>query len=290
MLPSIRSSSEIYGTVSAQSEIFGIVIAGSAGDQQAALFGQLCVNPGMAKNTYGTGCFLLQNIGKEPTLSQHRLVTSVAAQQSGARDFVLEGSVFVGGAVLQWLRDGMRMVSSVQEIDELAGSVVDSNGVFFVPAFTGLGAPHWDPYARGSIAGLTRDTSRAHLARAALEGIAFQVADLMHAMHADTGTPFAELRVDGGGANSTPLLQIQADLAQVPVVRPAVVETTALGAAYLAGLAVGVWKSVSDLDRQTAAERIFIPRMSIDQAQSMRARWRRALDRSRGWALEEDSA
>jgi len=287
LLPEIRSSSEVYGTISTSLGLQGVPIAGMAGDQQAALFGQFCVEPGLAKNTYGTGCFLLQNIGSEPTASKHRLLTSVAWQFGQKREFALEGSVFVGGAALQWLRDGLGLVRSVQEINALAESVPSSNGVYFVPAFTGLGAPHWDPYARGLIVGLTRDTSAAHIARATIEGVAFQVADLIEAMQADTGQAFRELRVDGGGSNSDPMMQFQADILQIPVVRPRVVETTALGAAYLAGLGVGFWKDVPSLASQAEVERVFQPQMSRDESESARAGWARALSRSKAWIESE---
>jgi glycerol kinase len=283
LLPEVRTSSEVYGEVSSALGLRGVAIAGIAGDQQAALFGQMCVRPGLAKNTYGTGCFLLNQLGAKPTASRHRLLTTVAWQIGRKREFALEGSVFVAGAVVQWLRDGLKIAPSAEEISRLAGTVRDSGGVYLVPAFTGLGAPHWDAYARGTIIGLTRDTSAAHLARAALEGIAFQVADLVEAMEADTGRRLKELRVDGGASRSAPLMQFQADLLRIPVVRPAVTETTALGAAYLAGLAVGFWKDIPDLSSQWKIEKVFEPRMGRAQAHDLQARWREALKRSMNW-------
>src|SRR6185295_13227815 len=242
MLPEVRSSSEVYAETLPAVLGAPVPLAGVAGDQQAALFGQACVKPGMAKNTYGTGCFLLLNTGRRPVASASRLLTTPAWRIGGATDYALEGSVFVGGAVVQWLRDGLGLIRSSAEVEALAASVPDAGGVVLVPAFTGLGAPHWDPYARGTLVGITRGTTAAHIARAALEGIAYQVVDVLAAMEADSGVPITELRVDGGATANNLLMQLQADLAGVPVVRPRVQETTALGAAYLAGLAVGVWK------------------------------------------------
>jgi glycerol kinase len=287
MLPEVRTSSEVYGEVSTSLGLQGVPIAGVVGDQQAALFGQMCVRPGLAKNTYGTGCFMLQNIGTKPVASKQRLLTTVAWQIGKRREFALEGSVFIGGAVVQWLRDGLQLVRSAQEVDMLAASVPDSGGVFLVPAFAGLGAPHWDAYARGTIIGLTRDTSAAHIARAALEGVAFQVADLLDAMSADTGTKLPELRVDGGASRSEPMMQFQADLLGVPVVRPAVIETTALGAAYLAGLAVGYWKDTDALATQWQVERTFEPKMARARVAELRGRWSEALSRSQHWEPKE---
>jgi glycerol kinase len=285
LLPEVRTSSEIYGEVSTSLGLQKVLIAGIAGDQQAALFGQMCVHPGQAKNTYGTGCFLLQNLGAKPIASRNRLLTSAACQIGKKREFVLEGSVFVGGAVVQWLRDGLRLVRSADEVNLLANSTPDNGGVYLVPAFTGLGAPHWDPYARGAIIGITRDTSAAHIARAALEGVAFQVADLIDAMHADTGKRLKELRVDGGASLSAFLMQFQADLLRIPVVRPAITETTALGAAYLAGLAVGYWKNLESISKQWRVEKVFEPKMPRSQADELRSRWNTALARSKDWAL-----
>jgi glycerol kinase len=254
-----------------------------AGDQQAALFGQMCRQPGMSKNTYGTGCFLLQNIGTTPTSSQNRLVTTVAWKVNGRTDYALEGSVFIGGAVVQWIRDGLGLIRSAAEIEPLATSVPDNGGVFLVPAFAGLGAPHWDGFARGTIVGITRGTTAAHIARAALESIAFQVADLLDAMAADCGIAATELRVDGGAATNDTLMQMQADFLGVPVVRPAVTETTALGAAYLAGLAVGFWGSVDEVTGQWRVDRRFEPQMAQSAARSLRQRWTAAVERSKGW-------
>jgi len=287
MLPEIRASSEVYGEVSTSLGLSGVKIAGAAGDQQAALFGQMCVKPGLAKNTYGTGCFLLQNIGAKPKPSKNRLVTTVAWQLGGKREFAMEGSVFIGGAVIQWLRDGLQLVRSAQEVDMLAASVPDSGGVILVPAFTGLGAPHWDAYARGTIIGITRDTGAAHIARAALEGVAFQVADLVDAMRADTGRRLPELRVDGGGSRSEPMMQFQADLLGVPVVRPAITETTALGAAYLAGLAVGYWKDTGEISTQWKADKVFEPKMPRARVAELRGRWNEAASRAQGWEPPE---
>jgi len=285
LLPEVRTSSEVYGEISAPPGLQGAPIAGIAGDQQAALFGQMCVHPGQAKCTYGTGCFLLQNLGSKPITSRNRLLTSAACQIGKRREFALEGSVFIGGAVVQWLRDGLKLVRSAKEVDHLAESTPDNGGVYLVPAFTGLGAPHWDSYARGAILGITRDTSAAHIARAALEGVAYQVADLIDAMRADTGKRLAELRVDGGATHSAFLMQFQADLLQIPVVRPAVTETTALGAAYLAGLAVGYWKSLEGIAKQWKVEKVFEPKMPRSRVAELRSRWNDALDRARNWEL-----
>jgi glycerol kinase len=260
-----------------------VPIAGVAGDQQAALFGQMCRQPGMSKNTYGTGCFLLQNIGTTPTASQNRLVTTVAWKVNGRTDYALEGSVFIGGAVVQWIRDGLGLIRSAADIEPLATSVADNGGVFLVPAFAGLGAPHWDGFARGTIVGITRGTTAAHIARAALESIAFQVADLLDAMAADCGIAATELRVDGGAATNDTLMQMQADFLGVPVVRPAVTETTALGAAYLAGLAVGFWGSVDEVTGQWRVDRRFEPHMAQSAARALRQRWTAAVERSKGW-------
>jgi glycerol kinase len=278
VLPEVRSSSEIYGDWN------GVPIAGIAGDQQAALFGQMCREPGMSKNTYGTGCFLLQNIGTTPTRSQQQLVTTVAWKIGDRVDYALEGSVFIGGAVVQWIRDGLGFVRAAAEIEPLAASVADNGGVYLVPAFAGLGAPHWDPYARGTIVGITRGTSSGHIARAALESIAYQVTDLLEAMRADSGIALKELRVDGGAAANNMLMQFQADLLGVPVVRPAVTETTALGAAYLGGLASGYWPSLEAITGQWKVDRVFEPRMPRSEAAALRARWAEALHRSKAWA------
>jgi glycerol kinase len=285
LLPKVRTSSEVYGEISTSLGLQKVPIAGIAGDQQSALFGQMCVHAGQAKNTYGTGCFLLQNIGNKPIASKNRLLTTAACQIGKNREFALEGSVFIGGAVVQWLRDGLQLVRSAQEVNLLAESVPDNGGVYLVPAFTGLGAPHWDPYARGAILGITRDTSAAHISRAALEGVAYQVADLLDAMAADTGKRLKELRVDGGASHSAFLMQFQADLLQIPVVRPAVTETTALGAAYLAGLAVGYWKNLDSITQQWKVEKTFEPKMPAAQAAELRSRWDDAIERSKDWEL-----
>jgi glycerol kinase len=283
MLPEVRASSEVLGGTSSALGLDRVPIGGVAGDQQAALFGQMCLQPGMSKNTYGTGCFLLQNIGASPTPSRHRLVTTVAWKVGGRTEYALEGSVFIGGAVVQWVRDGLGLIRTAAEIEPLALSVPDNGGVFLVPAFAGLGAPHWDGFARGTIVGITRGTTAAHIARAALESIAFQVADLLDAMAGDCGIAATELRVDGGAAVNNTLMQIQADLLGIPVVRPAVTETTALGAAYLAGIAVGFWGSVGEVTGQWRIDRRFEPQMAQPAARAVRERWSAAVERSKGW-------
>lgn len=283
VLPEVLPSSHIYGETEA--ELFGapIKLGGAAGDQQSALFGQNCTRHGMAKNTYGTGCFMLMNIGEKPTVSTCKLLTTVACNIEGQQEYALEGSVFIAGAAVQWLRDGLGVIESSAEVESLAASVPDSDGVYMVPAFAGLGAPHWDSYARGTIVGITRGTTQAHLARAALEGIAFQVADVLDAMRQDAGIPIEELRVDGGASANDLLMQFQADILQVPVVRPKVIETTALGAAYLAGLAVGFWNDVSEIAEVWQTDKVFQPSMPADEVLRRRARWSEALQRSRGW-------
>jgi glycerol kinase len=283
LLPAVRSSSEVYGQVSTSLGIDQVPVAGIAGDQQAALFGQMCRTPGMSKNTYGTGCFLLQNIGSSPIRSRQQLVTTVAWQIGGRTEYALEGSVFIGGAVVQWVRDGLGLVRTAADIEPLAASVADNGGVYLVPAFAGLGAPHWDPYARGTIVGITRGTTAGHIARAALESIAYQVSDLLDAMAGDAGIPLTELRVDGGAATNNTLMQFQADLLGVPVVRPVVTETTALGAAYLAGLAVGFWQSVDAISGQWKVDRRFEPAMPRSATGALRQQWTEALQRSKGW-------
>jgi glycerol kinase len=283
VLPEVRSSSEIYGETATGLFDAPIRIAGIAGDQQAALFGQNCFKRGLAKNTYGTGCFMLMNIGVEPVPSRHQLLTTVAWKLGPRTDYALEGSVFIGGAVVQWLRDGLGLIKSSAEIETLAASVPDSGGVYLVPAFAGLGAPYWDQYARGSIAGLTRGTTAGHIARAALEGIAFQVADVLDVMKEDSGITLNELRVDGGASCNNPLMQFQADILRVPVVRPKIVETTALGAAYLAGLATGFWQGDADVHKSWQIDRVFEPTVGADEAAHRRSRWSEALKRSREW-------
>ncbi len=281
MLPEVRSSSEVYGHTS----LLGgsIPIAGIAGDQQAALFGQVCTRPGMVKNTYGTGCFMLMNTGTKPIASRNNLLSTVAWRIGHRTEYALEGSIFIAGAVVQWLRDGLGIIRSASEVEPLAASVPDTHGVYLVPAFAGLGAPHWDQYARGVLVGLTRGTTRAHVARAALEGIALQVMDVLKAMEADAGIRLRELRVDGGAAANNLLMQLQADLLNVPVVRPKVTETTALGAAYLAGLAVGFWKDQADIARQWQADRRFAPTMKPAARKILAAGWNRALSRAKAW-------
>jgi glycerol kinase len=286
MLPEIRSSSEVYGEVESVPELAGVPIAGAAGDQQAALFGQACYEPGLAKNTYGTGCFMLMNTGNVAVDSKNRLLTTVAWQTGGQLEYALEGGVFVGGAVVSWLRDGLGIIKSSADVEKLALSVSDNGGVYFVPAFVGLGAPHWDPYARGAIVGITRGTTVGHIARAAVESIALQVADLADAMRSDAHDSLTELRVDGGASVNDALLQYQADIMQLPVVRPQVIETTALGAAYLAGMATGVWQGRGAIAGHWKVDRRFEPKMSGDEAAAIRARWSDAVRRSQGWAKD----
>jgi glycerol kinase len=273
ILPEVRSSSEIYGEVSIDGPLSGIPIAGIAGDQQAALFGQACFETGTTKNTYGTGCFMLQNVGTQPVASQNRLLSTVAWQIDGVTEYALEGSVFIGGAVIQWLRDSLGIIEHSADVEALANSVPDNGGVYFVPAFAGLGSPYWDQDVRGTITGLTRGTGRAHIARAAVESIAFQTADLLTAMNADSRTQLTELRVDGGATVNKMLMQFQADILQIPVVLSQTKETTALGAAYLAGLASGVWMSKSELANHWRIEQTFEPKMSTSEATSIVTRW-----------------
>jgi len=283
VLPEIRHSSGVLGMTDAEHLGIALPIAGVAGDQQAALFGQNCIHHGMAKNTYGTGCFMLMHIGDKPTPSKRKLLTSVAWSTQRGIEYALEGSVFIAGAAVQWLRDGLGIIRSSSEVEALAKSVEDNDGVYLVPAFAGLGAPHWDAYARGTIVGITRRTTAGHLARAALEGIAFQVADVLTAMEQDSEIQIRQLRVDGGASANDLLMQFQADIMQVPVVRPRIIETTALGAAYLAGLAVGYWSSMEEIESLWQAEKVFEPRMRADEAQQRRVRWAKALERSRDW-------
>jgi len=285
MLPAIKSSSEVYGHVDAALQPAGVPIAGMAGDQHAALFGQACFAPGMAKNTYGTGCFLLMNTGEKPVFSRNNLLTTVAWRVDGKTEYALEGSVFIGGAVVQWLRDELQLVRDAQELDRLAQTVPDAGGLFLVPAFAGLGAPHWDPYARGLAIGITRGTNRAQLCRAALEAIAFQSADLISCMEKDSGLLLRELRVDGGASRSSPLLQFQADLLGASVVRPRCIETTAMGAAYLAGLAVGFWSSREDIVRNWVPDVTFQPERPAMEMLALRGQWDRAVERARNWEV-----
>ncbi|MGC9450448.1 MAG: glycerol kinase GlpK [Oceanipulchritudo sp.] len=286
MLPEIRSSSEVYGRIATGLHPSGVRVAGIAGDQQAALFGQTCFRPGMAKNTYGTGCFLLMNTGGEPVMSGNNLLTTIAWKIGRETTYALEGSVFIGGAVVQWLRDELRIIDSASECDRLAQTVEDSHGLYIVPAFAGLGAPHWDPGARGLAIGITRGTNRAHFCRAALDSIAYQSADLITCMEKDSGLPLKELRVDGGASRSDPLLQFQADLLQADVIRPECVETTALGAAYLAGLAVGIWDDIDGTAGNWREADRFQPAMDAESVAGLRAGWNRAVERAMAWEQE----
>jgi glycerol kinase len=283
ILPQVVSSSEEIGTTHAA--LFGapIAVAGIAGDQQAATFGQACHQPGMVKNTYGTGCFMLMHAGRHAAVSHNRLLSTVGWRVDGRTDYLLEGGVFMGGATVQWLRDGLGIIKQSSDVEALASSVPDSDGVVLVPAFAGLGAPHWDPYARGTLLGMTRGTTAAHIARAAVEAIAYQSAELLAAMQKDAAIPVAEIRADGGAARNDMLMQFQADLLGVPVLRPRVTETTALGAAYLAGLAVGFWDSKEEIAAQWQCERRFEPAMSADRRAALLARWARAVERAKGW-------
>ena len=281
ILPEVHPSSSVYGSTICS--LFGseIPITGIAGDQQAALFGQNCIERGMVKNTYGTGCFMLMNTGRDPVKSNHNLITTIAWQLDGKVEYALEGSVFIGGAIIQWLRDGLRIIKSSSEIEKMAAIVDKTEGVYLVPAFSGLGAPHWDPHARGTIVGLTRGTTREHIARAALESIAFQSFDLLKVMELDSGIQLSQLRVDGGASVNNLLMQFQADLLRVPVIRSKITETTALGAAYLAGLAVGFWKNQDEIIGQWKSEREFEPRISENEAIRMHSGWLKAVEKSK---------
>lgn len=290
ILPEIRSNSEVYGTIDTHLYPSGAPIAGVAGDQHAALFGQACFSPGMAKNTYGTGCFLLMNTGGQLVRSNNNLLSTIAWRIGNKTQYALEGSVFIGGAVVQWIRDELQMVHTAEELSALASSVPDAAGLFIVPAFAGLGAPHWDPYARGVAIGITRGTNRAHFCRAAIESIAFQSAELLEAMEKDSGLHLSELRVDGGACQSAPLLQFQADLLQTNVNRPQCSETTALGAAYLAGLAIGYWSSTEDIRSIRETEQVFKPERDKESMITMRNGWTKALERAKSWAeISEES-
>ncbi|MEL7587208.1 MAG: glycerol kinase GlpK [Prolixibacteraceae bacterium] len=284
ILPEVRSSSEIYGST----RQFGdeIPVSGIAGDQQAATFGQCCLQPGMVKNTYGTGCFILANTGSKAVRSGNKLLSTVAWQVNGETTYALEGSIFVAGAIVQWLRDGLGIIKSSAETEGLARSVPDNGGVYLVPALTGLGTPHWDPHARGMMIGLTRGTTAAHICRAALEAIAFQTYDVLKAMEEDAGIRVSELRVDGGAAANDFLMQFQSDILQRPVVRPKVLETTAMGAAYLAGLAVGFWKNLDEICRRQESDQRFVPQLSAAGAERLIGRWHEALKRSMKWDLD----
>ncbi len=284
MLPEVRSSSEVYGE--SDPALFGkaIPLSGNAGDQQAATFGQCCFEPGTAKNTYGTGCFMLMNTGSRPVVSNAGLLTTIAWRIGDQTTYALEGSIFIAGAAVQWLRDGLGLISKASEIEALAATVASNEGVYFVPALAGLGAPYWDPHARGTIVGLTRGTTKAHFARAALEAMAYQTRDVLGAMQRDANVPLAELKVDGGATVNNLLLQFQADILPAKVHRPEVQETTALGAAYLAGLAVGYWTDLNDLRRNWALEREFTPTMNAETREAIYSEWLCAVERSRGWA------
>ena len=289
MLPTPVSSSEIYGVVASDRVagiqlLKGVPICGAIGDQPAALFGQACFKTGQAKNTYGTGCFLLMNTGEERVRSQNNLVTGVAWSLGGKTTYSIEGSAFNAGSVIKWLRDELQMITEAHECDILAESVPDANGAYIVPAFTGLGAPYWDMYARGCIVGLTRGVNRAHIARAVLESITLQMKDLLIAMNKDSGIELSELRVDGGASVSNIMMQIQSNFIGTPVNRPKTVETTALGAAYLAGLAVGVWKDVDEIEKNREVDRIFTPEMDVETRDKIYAQWLKAVERAKSWA------
>ena len=278
MLPEVKSSSEVYGE-----STYGIPIAGIAGDQQAALFGQMCIQPGMLKNTYGTGSFIMFNTGEEAIASKNNLLTTIGYGLDGKVTYALEGSIFIAGAVVQWLRDGLGIIKNSSDVEALANTVPDNGGVYLVPAFAGLGAPHWDQRARGAIFGLTRASTAGHIARAALEGIAYQVKDVLSAMEADSGIKIQELRVDGGATVNDTLMQFQSDILQIPLVRPKVLETTALGAAYLAGLATGFWNGTEDLSLQWQEDKRFEPKMSADESAGYLKNWNKAIEKSKGW-------
>lgn len=283
MLPRVGSSSEVYDHTNTTFFASKVPIAGIAGDQQAALFGQMCVEEGMVKNTYGTGCFILMNTGEKPFISKNNLVTTVGWQINGKTSYALEGSIFIGGAVVQWLRDGLGIIQKSSEIEALAGQVENSGDLFFVPSFTGMGAPYWDQYARGLMVGISRGTTRAHIARAALEGIAYQTMDVLHVMELDTGLKIKELRVDGGASVNNLLMQFQADILKTTVIRPKVTETTAMGAAYLAGLATGYWNDLQDIRQQWQLDQKFAPVMPEAQAKALKDRWADAVARAKSW-------
>ena len=287
ILPEVKSSSEVYGFTQQILTAHSIPIAGIAGDQQAALFGQMCTRSGMVKNTYGTGCFMLMNTGTKPVPSTNNLLTTIAWQINGETQYALEGSVFIAGAVVQWLRDGLKIIRSSSEVEALATQVNNNDGVYLVPAFAGLGAPHWNQHARGTVFGVTRGTSDAHIARAALESIAYQTMDVLKAMEADASIAIRELRVDGGATANNLLMQFQSDMLNTKVVRPAITETTALGAAYLAGLAVGYWKSIEEISMQWQMEKTFHPDMSDDQRNHYTKGWNRAISATIHWSKEQ---
>jgi glycerol kinase len=285
MMPQVASSSEIYDYTNTTFFASKVPIGGIAGDQQAALFGQMCIEEGMVKNTYGTGCFILKNTGTKPFLSKNNLITTIAWQINNQTTYALEGSIFIGGAVVQWLRDGLGIIKSSSEIEPLAREVDDNGDVFFVPSFTGMGAPYWDQYARGIMVGITRGTSRGHIARAALEGIAYQTMDVLEAMEMDTGLSIKELRVDGGASANNLLMQFQSDILNIPVIRPKVIETTALGAAYLAGLATGFWKNIDEIKQQWQLNQRFQPQMELEKVKLLKNKWGNAVSRAKHWAI-----
>lgn len=284
MMPEVASSSEIYDYTNTTFFASKVPIGGIAGDQQAAMFGQMCIDEGMVKNTYGTGCFILKNTGQKPFISRNNLITTIAWQINGQVTYALEGSIFIGGAVVQWLRDGLGIINSSAEVEALAAQVPDNGGLYFVPSFTGMGAPHWDQYARGLMVGISRGTNRSHIARAALEGIAYQTMDVMSAMEADTNMKITELRVDGGASANNLLMQFQADILDIPVIRPKIVETTALGAAYLAGLSTGFWTNIDELKKQWQLNCRFLPQMSNEMANGLKAKWADAVVRAKSRA------
>jgi glycerol kinase len=283
LLPEVKSSSEVYGHTSESLFPVPIPIAGIAGDQQAALFGQLCTHPGMAKTTYGTGCFLMMNTGEEPVRSNNKLLTTIAWEVNGKVNYALEGSVFIGGAAIQWLRDGIELFGHAKESEKLATSLKDNDGVYFVPAMAGLGAPHWDQNARGAFFGITRGTTIAHMTRAALEAIAYQVRDVLDAMQKDSGAPIKELRVDGGATANNFLMQFQSDILQTKIKRPKIIETTAIGAAFLAGLAVGFWESEEELQALWESDKDFEPKMEVEKVDYFLHFWHKAVERSKNW-------
>jgi len=284
MLPEVRSSSEVYGYTENILTAVPVPVSGIAGDQQSALFGQMCTQPGMVKNTYGTGCFMLMNTGTKPVQSKNNLLTTIAWKVNGEVQYALEGSVFIGGAVVQWLRDGLKIIQNSGDVEALASKVQDNGGVYLVPAFTGLGAPYWNQHAQGTILGITRGTTDAHIARAAIESIAFQSMDLMKSMQADAGLPIKEVRVDGGATVNNQLMQFQSDILGTDVIRPQVTETTALGAAYLAGLAVGFWKSIDELQQYWQKDKIFSPSMKKETVDDLQTNWKRAVKAAQAWA------
>lgn len=288
MLPEVKSSSEVYGYAESILSGSNIPVSGIAGDQQAALFGQMCIEPGMVKNTYGTGCFMLMNTGAKPVVSNNNLLTTVAWKLNGEVQYALEGSVFIGGAVVQWLRDGLQLIQRSSDVEALCGRVKDNGGVYLVPAFTGLGAPYWNQHARGIVVGITRGSTDAHFARAAVESIAFQSMDLLKAMEADAGLPIKELRVDGGATVNNQLMQFQSDILNTKVIRPSVTETTALGAAYLAGLAVGFWKNLDEARRNWQQDRKFTPEMDEAARRELQKNWKRAVRAAQAWTEDMD--